>query len=699
MDIKILHSWLQEYLETNATPQKIGECLALCGPSCERVTKIENDWVYEIEVTTNRVDMMSIYGIAREAAAILPQFGIKTKLKPLLINKQDLQPSLVKQFPLTVKTQKNLTNRVLAQVMEVDKIPPTPDWIVKRLEASEIRSINLLVDITNYVMLEVGHPTHVFDYDRIKSHQMIFRESRKGEKVTTLDDKTYTLTGGDSVIDDGSGLIIDLPGIMGTANSVVTNQTKRIIFFIDNNNGKLMRQTSMQHGIRTNAVTINEKNVSPELSLIAMQRGTNLYQQLCNAKIAKNLIDKYDNKPKTKTLDITLAFIEDKMGVKLDSDKVIKSLEVLGFKVKTTKQKYSILVPYWRTQDIEIPEDIVEEVARLYGYHNLPSVIPTGDFPLPNPQENNFYWEKVAKTCLKNWGYTENYNYSLISENLIKKVNAKPETFLKLKNPLIEDWLYLRKSLSPSLLQTLANNQDRVGDSGASTFNNIGSLPKQKIITNSQKNLQGINFFEMANVYLPTKNNLPDEIMKLAIISNCENSYFKVKGILESLAQELGLIFEFKKSQKYKILDNNIQAQILLYDSEIGYIGNINIKIKENFSLKKNATVAQIDFKKIVKYATKNKIYTPIPKFPPIIEDLTFFNNENIESEKILTTAKKSDKLVFKVKIKDFYQNKITLEISYLDKTKNLEAKDIIPIRKTLVKDLENLSLQLQGQI
>jgi len=673
MDIKILHSWLSEYLQTDAKPLEIGRCLALCGPSVEKVEKWGNsDWIYSIEVTTNRVDMMSVYGIAREAAVILPQFGHKAKLKTLpkfVVTRNTLS------LPLQIKTDAHLTSRVMAQIMTVKTpISSTPQWMKERLEAADIRSLNLLVDITNYVMLEVGHPTHVFDYDRIKTHKLIFRPSKKGEKITTLDDKTYTLQGGDSVIDDGTGTIIDLPGIMGTANSVVTNDTKTIIFFIDDNNAKLMRQTSMQHGIRTNAVTLNEKHVSPELATVAMQRGIQLYQELAGAKIVAKLIDIYDKKPKQKSITVSLQFVENRLGVKLDPKFVINTLQGLGFITTKVGNKdlcsLQIKIPYWRIHDIAIPEDIVEEVARIYGYHNLPSILPTGELPKPNPLQEQFSWEQKIKSVLKHWGYWESYSYSLVSRNFINPYNLKIEDHLKLKNPLTTDWEYLRSSLITSILGILELNQ-------------------------SKKEM--LNFFELANIYLPQKQKLPEQKLHLTLATT--EDFLNIKGILEALCEELGIVAHFEPLIKSHWFDDIKAASLIVNNETIGSIGQLKTKYQTVAKINKPISLADLDFGKLIARATKNKTYTPIPKYPPIVEQYTFINEDKVTAAKILDTANKVDKLINQITIIGTYENKISIEVTYLDKDKNLSDTEIAKIRKKLVDEIEKLGMKLEGEI
>src|SRR5260221_3053507 len=499
MDIKISDNWLREYLKTKATPKEIGEKLALCGPSVEKVKKTGKDYVYDIEVTTNRVDCMSILGIAREASVILENSKlVERKIQKIKTNDS---PDL-----LHIKTDPKLVNRVMAVVMEVEKDIKTPKQMKERLLDSGMRSLNPIVDITNYVMQEIGHPTHVFDYDLLKDKQLVFRPSDKGENITSFDGKTYILPEDDIVIDDGEGNIIDLPGIIGTKNSVVGKDTKRIIFFIDNNDPHKIRKTSTRLGIRTNAAILNEKGVDPELASVAFQKGLELYKRICKAKIISKIYDIYPKPYTVKKLKVNHDFIEKIIGIGITSKRILEILNKLGFETKydIKTKHYQVKVPSWRANDVDIPEDIVEEVARIYGYHNLPSAIMTGK--LPEPVLNMpFTFENKIKEILKGYGGVEIYSNSLVPHEF---VNA---TALSLKNPLGIDTKYLRTSLMPSLIAAAKEN-------------------------NGEK--EPFYLFEVANIYTARKNDLPNETMTLGIIFS-NYSYRKAKGVIEGLCEEL----------------------------------------------------------------------------------------------------------------------------------------------------------------
>lgn len=640
MNIKILDSWLREYVKTKATPQKIAEILSLTSVSVEKIDKIENDFVYDIEVTTNRPDVMSVIGLARETAAALQQSGIDAKHISYLpkISSEKVKNSI----KIIIKNDAKLVNRVCAVVMEVE-VKPTPTIITQRIEASGIRSLNNLIDITNYVMLEIGHPTHVFDYDRLLESTLIIRESKKGEKVTTLDSKTHTLLGGDIVADNGKGEIIDLLGIMGTANSVVTNSTKRILFFIDNNDPVRIRKTSMSLGIRTDAAVINEKNIDPTLAMTALCRGIELYKEIANGKMLSNIIDIYPNKVKPKTVSVALKNIQTLLGININLPTVIKILKSLEFEVISKKNdRLVVSVPSFRSNDVAIEEDICEEIARLYGYHRLPTLLP----PLSNIQnytreKNSFYWEERIKNTLKYWGFTEVYTYSLVSESLFE---GPIENAITLSNPLTEDMTYLRKTLIPSLLQVVREN----------------------------KNRKDIMIFEIANIYEKIDDkNLPNEIPMFAgLIKRNDVSFFDVKGILEQLFIDIGIKdIYFKKNIDF-------EEKIDIYCNN-SIVGEVEL-------LEANLINFEINFVKMLEHTNNKKVYTPISKYPPIIEDIAFVFEKPITVGDVITLIKKQDQLITEVTLLDAYNDTKTFHVIYQHPDRNLTGEDIMPIRNKI---------------
>ena len=332
MNIIIPDSWLKEHLKTKVTPKKIGEYLSLCSQSVEKITKVDHDWLYDIEITTNRPDCFSVYGIARELAVILPRFGIPAKLSQLSIINYPL--SISKGLPLEVKiTKPSLCPRFTALIFDNVVIKPSPKIVQERLEKSGIRAINNVVDISNYLMLALGQPMHTFDYDKIKGHKMILRESAGGEKITTLDGQIRPLPDGTIIIEDGEGRIIDLCGIMGGENSQVDKKTKKVLLFVQTYDPLKIRQTCQKLAFRTEAASRFEKGVDPEGVMTAMNKAIQMFEENCGAKIASNLIDIYPDPPKQKTIKLDLKLVDKVMGISIPQKEIVSILESLGFKI------------------------------------------------------------------------------------------------------------------------------------------------------------------------------------------------------------------------------------------------------------------------------------------------------------------------------------------------------------------------------
>ena len=656
MNILLPDSWLREYLQTEATPEQITDCLSLCGPSVERVEKGGGDYIYEIEITTNRVDMASVLGIAREAAAILPRFNIPATLKQLKV-KEPLKPEF--SLPMKISDPQNNCSRVMGIVMEVKPMKQAPDYMRDRLEKSEVRSLNNLVDITNYVMLEVGHPCHVFDYDRIKTHTFLLRRAKKNEPIITFDGKKYLLNEEDVIIDDGTNRVIDLPGIMGTENSVVTKDTRRIFFFIESNNPVLIRKTSMRYAIRTMAATINEKHPDPELVKTALLRGIELFQEITEGRVASEIIDIYPQRTNPKKVTVSAGFINERLGIKLKTDEIVSILKSLSFEIKVLLDKLIVTPPTFRQFDITIPEDIVEEVARIYGYHNLPSHLMEGQIPVFYDSNTHLDLEEKIVIALKYWGYTEVYHYSFISEDLIKKTGLQASSHLKVANPLTSEIEFMRNSLFPSMLNTIVQNQDKKDN---------------------------LKLFELAKVYLPRKSDLPKESSMVIIVN--QTDFYDLKGLIESLLSELGLSTYQKVTNTLNLLHTNISLEYRAENSSFAWIGRLNPQLSSRFDIKGNVFVAYLDLEEVANRIKKSIKYRPVPLYPPVIEDMTFITPKEVIIGPIIEEVAKIP-LVENVKLIDRFKNQITLKIIYQDRTKNLESSEVKTIREKIIDSVK----------
>lgn len=641
MDILVPDSWLKNFLKTDIKPKKLAEYVSLCGPSVDKLEKKGKDYVYHIEVTTNRVDAAGIYGIAREAAAILPRFGKKASLA-----KADYKPSLKfhkKVDYLDAKVDSKLCPRFSAVLIKGVKVKESPSWVKERLEAVKVRPINNVVDISNYLMHELGQPVHTFDYDKIKGKKMILRESKKGEELTTLDGDTLTLPGGDIVIDDGDARLIDLAGIMGGKDSQVDKDTKNVLLFVQTYNPKNIRQTSMNLAKRSEAAILFEKGLDPESVTLAVGRGIELFEKLTGGKAKKQILDIYENPYKEKIINISLKFINKIIGVELQKKEISSYLEPLGFKTTWDKEQLEVTVPSFRADDINIAEDIVEEIARIYGYFNLPSQIMGGQIPLPL-KNSPFDFENKVKDLLRGWGGVEVYNYSMVAK---EKVD---EGALKISNPLGKETEYMRTSLKPSLIDSAKVN------SGVK---------------------DPFHLFEMSNVYLPKQGSLPKEKIILAgIFANYD--YRKAKGVLEALSKSLNIKCSFEVEEK-KGFKPARRLAIKKGDKEFGEFGILETK---------NYIYYEFDMEKLQSFYNPISPYIPIPKYPAQIEDVTFVLPPKTRVGGIIDTIEKVDKLIRKVELTDIYKDAHTFRVWYRHSQKTLTDKEVEKIRNKIISEV-----------
>ncbi|MCX6792178.1 MAG: phenylalanine--tRNA ligase subunit beta [Candidatus Gottesmanbacteria bacterium] len=460
MNILIPDSWLREFLKTKAMPKEIQRCLSLCGPSVERVRKAGDDFIYDVEITTNRPDAMSVAGVAREAAAILPRFGIAAKLvsDPYTASTAPFISAHKKEGAkrLTIKTDARLNPRWTSMVLTGVRVAPSPAWLRQKLETTGVRSINNVIDITNYLMHAYGQPAHAFDYDEIEGAKMMLRASKKGEKIVTLDGKTHILPGDDIIIEDGAGRIIDLCGIMGGQNSSIKPTTTTVVLFTQTYNPMNIRKTSMAIPARSEASSLFEKGLDSELTLPALIRGIELMEKLTGARIASKLYDIYPKPYKPYSVTVTKEKTYRYIGTMLTDSEIKKMLVPLGFTPSITKKDITVTVPSYRT-DVALDVDVIEEIARIWGYHNIPTKLPEGEPPvvISDPQ---LLWEQEIKVRLRDWGFSELYTYSMISEKLMGVFGLDTKKAYKISNPLSEEWLYMRPTLWPSVLTSIEQN-------------------------------------------------------------------------------------------------------------------------------------------------------------------------------------------------------------------------------------------------
>jgi len=498
MNILIPHNWLQDYVKTDAKPADIAKALSLHAFSVEKIIETAGgEPVYEIEITPNRGDALSVLGIARELRALLPRLGFKASWQ----ERKNKIGRVVDKLKLDVQIEeKSLVPRFSALILEDVQIKDSPDFIKRRLEAVGQRALNNIIDITNYLMFDWGQPMHAFDYDKIKGAKMILRQSKKGEKITTLDGVERKLPEGVIVIEDGDGHLIDLCGIMGAKNSEVDENTKRVLLFVQVYDPVLIRKSSMALGHRTEAALRFEKGIDFEGVIPALWEAADLMKRYANAREASKLIDILNVKYAAKEVLVDYEKINLVAGVEISKKEVNEILRGLGFEFSGQKVK----VPSWRYDDVDLSEDLAEEVIRFYGYYKLPDKLLTGNLPKKTNQ-GLFFLELVVKLFLKHQGFFECYTNSATNQALAGS------GALKIANPLTEEFKYFRTSLLPQLSEVIEKN--------------LGYSDQIKV-------------FELASVYLAKKNELPAQPLKLGLVVR-GMKFLEFKGVIEALQKEI----------------------------------------------------------------------------------------------------------------------------------------------------------------
>lgn len=678
MNLSLPHSLLTQYLKTTANPEKIANCLSLCGPTVDHLTHSGSDVVYELEIITNRVDSASAFGIAREAAAILPEFSLPANLiNDPYQNKLSQLGHLPNKLPVKVKiTDSHLVPRFTCIALKNVKLQPSPQEVQTWLTLSGQRPLNNLVDITNELTLKYGQPVHIFDLDRLGQSQLTVRLSRPSEKIITLDGQTHTLPGGDIVIEAGDGRLIDLCGIMGGGLSSVSPTTKNVLLFVQTYDPLRIRRTSLATQTRTLAAQLFEKKPDSQLVLPVLIEGVKLIQARANGQLSSNILDLYPKPYVLKTVDLNLNWLAQFAGITLPPTRVAAILTRLGLTVTPVQPGHlSCLIPSFRQSDLSTPEDLSEEVMRVYGYYRLPSVIPPSSVTHSDTPPLLF-WESRTRTYLAHLGLTEIYNHSLISSALAKNADCSLVKAFKLQNPFSKDFEYMRPSLLPSLLSNLSHNHDLV------------RAP--------------LRLFELSNIYLPLKNSpLAYERSTLAI-AFWGDEYLSLKGYLESLARWLKLTLKIDPLHHPPAPFSPTQTALISLDPKtpLGYLGLCEPSIATRFNLDPVPYLLELDFACLSLHASTIHHFHPVPAHPPIIEDLTFTLPPKTNIGPVLNTLKQVNPLIYSVSLKTIFGQNYTFTLTYQHLINQLKDTDLIPVRKQIVTSLAiNHHATLVGQL
>lgn len=666
MNVIFPFSWIKDHLKASVDIQTVAKLVTSIGPTVEEIKKENDDYLLNIEVTINRPDCLSILGIAREMYVALKQNGYQAKLENDYLSNWVKIPISSKKIPLDFEVDSKLTPRFTAILLKNVQVKPAPKIIQERLIKSGIRTLNNIIDITNYLMLELGQPNHAFDFDKITGPKFIVRSAKKGEKVTTLDQQVRKLDQGDNIIQDSSGRIIDLCGIMGGKLSEVDQSTKNILWLVANDYFAQIRKTCMRMGIQTEASARLTKELNPEVTYPTLLRGVELMIKHANAQVDSKIIDLYPQKQKIPTIAVSDEFIAQKIGQPIAAKTTGEILQNLGFKVKRINNLVKVKPPIWRINDVCLPEDIVEEVTRVNGYDKITNQPLT--FPLPpKPKQfvKSFKAESKIRSLLTGWGFQETISYSMLSKTDLINLGFNPQKTIKISNPLTQEWAYMQSSLTANLLKNIRENQ-------------------------ASKEI--ISLFEIGGVF----DKKGKETRKL-IIGRSDNNWEKLRGVVEQLLIALKVQNTTFAPQLHPILEKNSSTKILAAKEAVGYLGKVKVRILDKFELNSKVVMAEINLDKLIK-----KIIEAPPRFKllakhtPIIEDLSLQIPPEVNYQQVYELIS-SLLNIEKVEFIDHYQNRFAFRVFYQLSNRQISANETQKIRQKLLDKLDKkLGVKLQ---
>ena len=584
-----------------------------------------DDTIVDFEITNNRPDCYSIIGLAREAAAA---FDLPMRHhEPVVAGSES--GSIYEHLDVEVPAEE-LCNRYTARMVTNVKIAPSPKWLRQRLRANGVRPINNIVDITNYVMLEYGQPMHAFDYRYVGEGKIIVREAEEGETITTLDGNLRPLKPGMLAIADEQKPI-GLAGIMGGENSEIKDDTINVVFESANFNGTSIRQTALALGMRTDASGKFEKNIDPMMTLPAVQRACELVELLQCGDVMEGIIDIINYVPQPHTVTLEPEKINRLLGTDISADTMVSYLKRLEIPVEGDQ----ILVPSFRP-DLNHMADIAEEVARTYGYNEIPIT------DLKTGTQGGYSREmeletKVGQQC-RAMGYNEIITYSFVSPASLDQIRVAQDSplrnTLKIQNPLGEDTSVMRTIVLPSMLDILSRNF---------AYHN-----------------KAARMYEIGKVYLPAEGQVLPQEPKMLVLGNygAKENFFTLKGELEAVFAALRT-----KKPTYTAVSNNPSfhpgrcAEVSMDGVVLGYMGQIHPLVAANYGMDCEVYCAEISFTKLMDLLLPDATYTPLPKYPAVTRDLSVVCDESLtvaQAEKTICSA--AGKLLRNVKLFDIYR-------------------------------------------
>lgn len=637
-----------------------------------------HDTVFEYEITSNRVDCYSVLGIAREAAA--------TFNKPFIMPKVEIHECAdkVEDYISVEVIDKDLCPRYIARVVKNIKIAPSPEWMQRRLAASGIRPINNLVDITNYVMEEYGQPMHAYDISTIEGKKIIVKRAKDGDVFQTLDGQERKLDSEMLMINDANKAV-GVAGIMGGENSKITDDVSTVLFEAAIFNGANIRKSAKRLGLRTDASGKFEKGLDPRNALDAINRACALIEELGCGEVVSGIIDECVGLKELNQIEFRPKRINELLGTDIDKDTMLEIFKRLELEYDETSNM--LIIPSFR-QDLEGIADIAEEVARFYGYDKIPSTLPSGEATtgkLPMKLRVEAIARDVAQYCGFSQGMCYSFESPKVFDKLLIDADDKLRNAIVISNPLGEDFSIMRTISLNGMLNSLATNYNR---------------------RNANTRL-----YELGNIYIADKlplEKLPDERMQFTLGFYGDGDFFTMKGVVEEFLEAVGMFNQpgYDPKAGKNFLHPGRQANIMYDGKVIGYLGEVHPTVLDNYDIGTKAYVAVIDMPCVVPYASFNRKYEGLAKYPAVSRDISMVMPKSImvgEVEAIIN--QRGGRILENLVLFDIYEGSqikegyksVAYNITFRAKDRTLTEDDINSAMKKILNGLESMGIELRA--
>ena len=666
--MKISMEWLSDYVEVGCSAEQVGDILSQRGFPIESIEQVGDDKVLDVEVTSNRGDCLSFIGVAREVAAAL---GKELKVPKV---KLELSEKSIEEYADVKIQDAEKCHRYTARVIDGVKVGPTPEWMKQRLEAIGVRSVNNVVDATNYAMMETGQPTHAFDYEKLQGGKIIIRKGVKGEKMVSIDGTKCELDENMLVIADAKDPV-GLAGVMGGLDTEVSEATTTILLEAAHFDPVSVRTTGRKLVISSEASFRFERHVDTEMIDWASQRTVELIAKVAGGKAVAGVVDQYPVKEEAQTVAMRFSRLNKLLGIEIAKDEVVRIFDGLGFNPETKGDDMVVVTPPTWRHDLYREVDLIEEAARCYGYDKIPTEdkINISVATVDKRQE----LASAIRTYLNGAGYFETVNVSFVDEATAGLFcDGGVEGHFSVKDDSKSATL-LRQNLTGSLLGVLAYNH------------NAKNVP--------------CCVYEMADTFKPSEGELPDEKYKLGMVSGCDLQQMRgvIEGLIKAIDKDAAVTVNPVESRWAKAA-----GQIMVNGSSVGEYGVVSDNAKKQFGIDEVfACAAEIDFQMLMDIAGKITPVRAIPKYPAITRDLSLILDESVSWADIISAVNdKATKELEEVIFVGIYRGKpiqngkksLTLSLRFRDDDGTLRHETVDGFEK---KILDNLNSKLQAEL